>query len=300
MLRIIIGQLLMCLITVAAHAQFTQWSAPVNLGSPVNSASPENCVSISKDGLTLYFARSTTSYDLYFSKRASVDAPWGVPELVPNVNTGATEWCPALSLDEHKLYFASDRSGGCGSFDIYVSRRHDRQDDRGWEPPANLGCESEGYVNTSGDERTPYFFEDETGKLWMYFSSSRAGSLGYDIYATYMRNDDTFGSATPVAELNSPYNEIGPAIRRDGLEIVFDSTRPGGLGGRDIWSATRDSTSDPWSVPVNLTILNSRAADGARMSFSFDGRMLYFMSTRSGGWGNSDIYVAIRERLHGK
>jgi ABC-type antimicrobial peptide transport system permease subunit len=45
-------------------------------------------------------------------------------------------------------------------------------------------------------------------------------------------------------------------------------------------------------------ILNSPAADGARMSYSFDGRMLYFMSTRSGG--NSDIYVATRERLHGK
>ncbi|MBZ5538190.1 MAG: hypothetical protein LAO31_19730 [Acidobacteriia bacterium] len=282
--------------TVLLYAQFTDWSSPVNLGAPVNSSAFETCVSVSKNGLSLYFGRSPNGsalFDLYVSKRASIDEPWGEPELVPNVNSSSNEFCPALSLDEHRLYFASNRPGGCGLLDIYVSRRHDRRDDFGWGPPENIGCQ----VNSPGRDQTPYFFEDETGAEVMYFGSNRAGS--FDIYETRMRDDDTFGPVTPVAELNTEFDELGPAVRRDGLEIVFDSTRPDGLGQRDVWTATRESSSAPWSVPVNLTILNGPFFDGGRMSFSFDGRMLYFSSVRDGGEGQSDIYVTTREKLRG-
>ena len=41
-----------------------------------------------------------------------------------------------------------------------------------------------------------------------------------------MREDDTFGPATPVAELNSSIYESGPVVRRDGLEVIFQSSRP--------------------------------------------------------------------------
>jgi Tol biopolymer transport system component len=290
------------LFAAPAVAQFTDWSAPVNLGPPVNTGGFENCVSISKNGLSMYFARlAQTSYDLYVSKRASVAEPWGLPLLVPQVNHDiGHETCPALSLDEHRLYFASDRPGGCGGQDIWVSRRHDRRDDFGWEAPVNLGCDSQGYVNSSGNDFLPGLFEDDTGTVVMYFTSNRLGSLLTDIYQSHMRDDDTFGPATPIQELNSPYHDRGASIRRDGLELVFDSTRPGGKGLRDIYVSTRESLKDPWSAPVNIMLLNSPSNDGYRMSFSFDGLMLYFSSDRPGGYGNPDIYVTTRQRLHGK
>ena len=157
----------------------------------------DSCVSISKNGLSLYFASNrhtgnptSPDWDLYVSQRANVGEAWGVPQPVSNVNlTGSKESCPALSLDEHRLYFVSDRPGGCGSGDFYVSRRHDRRDDFGWGPPEHLGCMPEG-VNSPGGEATPTLFEDKHGNEVMYFSSNRAGSLGYDLYASVKTHDD--------------------------------------------------------------------------------------------------------------
>ena len=304
MMRAAIGLVAVLVVPVTSFAQFTPWSPPLKVEGGINSDAPETCVAVSKDHLSLYFASARLSpspesggYDLYVSQRDTAEAPWGAAEIVPNVNSTANDFCPALSLDEHRLYFASVRpDGNCGTgTDIYVARRHDRRDDLGWEPPENLGCE----LNSPRSDQAPSFFEDESGAVLMYFASNRETSQGFDIYQSRQRQDDTFGPATPVSELNTAtFNEIGTAIRRDGLEIIVDSTRPGGRGGRDLWGATRESTSEPWSPLVNLTWLNSPTYDGGRMSMSFDGRALYFTSDRANpGSGNSDIYVTTRERL---
>lgn len=301
--QLVVRIMVLLLATVATSAQFTDWSAPTKVPGLVNTAASETCVAVSKNGLSLYFARfsAVSGYDLYVSRRTTVEDPWEFPVLVPNVNSSANEFCPALSLDEHQLYFASSRHGGCGDgfTDVYVSRRHDRKDDIGWQIPEKLDCESNGGVNSPRGDQSPTFFEDDTGTLVMYFASNRVISQGWDIYQSRMRNDGTFGPATPVAELNTaPFNEIGTAIRRDGLEIIVDSTRPLGLGGRDLWAATRESTTAPWPNLTNLGILNSPGTDGGRLSMSFDGRSLYFTSDRDGV--STDIYVTTRERLHGK
>ena len=95
--------------------------------------------------------------------------------------------------------------------------------------------------------------------------------------------------------MNTIYTEQGFAVRRDGLEMVFGADRPGGGGGgTDLWVTTRASTEDSWSEPVPLPSLNSSGFEGGKMSFSFDGRELYFRSSRSGA---GDIYVATREKL---
>ena len=298
-MRATLGLVAVLVVPVTSLAQFTPWSTPEKVVGGINSNVPETCVSVSKDQLSLYFARLSLSsgYDLYVSERDTVEEPWGVPSFVL-VNSNSNDFCPALSLDEHRLYFSSARpDGNCGSgTDIYVSRRHDRRDNFGWGPPENLGCE----LNSARNDQAPSFFEDESGAVLMYFATTREPSQGFDIYQSRQREDDTFGPAIPLSELNvATFNEIGTAIRRDGLEIIVDSTRPGGRGGRDLWVATRESTRAPWSPLVNLTWLNSETYDGGRMSMSFDGRALYFTSDRETP-GSSDIYVATRERLRGR
>src|SRR3989454_139580 len=105
-----------------------------------------------------------------------------------------------------------------------------------------------------------------------------------------------------VTELNGPYRDTRTAIRRDGLEMFISSDatgRPGGVGGQDLWVATRATTADPWSNPVNLgPTVNSTAFDGAP-ALSFDGTTLYFFSARPGGFGANDLYVTTRTRLGG-
>jgi hypothetical protein len=104
-----------------------------------------------------------------------------------------------------------------------------------------------------------------------------------------------FGSATPVVELNDPAaNDIQPNVRKDGLEIVFSSNRSGGLGGQDIWVATRTSIHHPWSTPVNLGPNVNTDAGETRPSFSWDARTLLF-GRAPGPEGSSDIYVTTRD-----
>jgi hypothetical protein len=285
------------LLPAAATAQFTDWSTPVNLGSPPNSGYLDSCVTISKNGLTLIFSSNrqspgTADRDLYVSKRASIDAGWGEPLPLATLNTTAWESCPALSPDEYELYFTSDRPGSCGGADIWVAHRNVLTDDFGWQQPLNLGCAKDGYVNSQKDELTPALFESEGGTVVMYFSSLRPTSKSFDIYQSEMRSDRTFGPPTPVAELNTHDSDMSPTVRRDGLEMFFLSTR-GNRNSMDFWTATRASTSDPWSTPVFVPSLGNPAFAQGKISLSFDGLELYFASYRS---GNTDLWVARRQK----
>ena len=87
-------------------------------------------------------------------------------------------------------------------------------------------------------------------------------------------------------------------MRRDGLEIYFDSNRAGSQG-VDIWSATRSSVSDPWSVPLNAGAAVNSSANETRPYLSWDATTLFIGSTRIGE-GSADIYAVTRARVHGR
>ncbi len=293
----------LALVSPAGAQRFSDWSAPVNLGDRVNSGSGDQTPVISREGRSLYFGSNRPEgfggVDIWVAQRASAVDPWGPPiNLGPNINTLDTENAPALSPDEHRLFFQSNRPGGFGGNDIYMSRRHDRLNDFGWGPAENLGSG----VNTSFQERGAEYFEDpETGTDTLYFNSDRPaerpGFGGNDIYASTLQPDGTFGPAVLVEELCSPADDQALAIRRDGLELIIASNRLGTLGGLDLWVATRASTSDPWSVPVHLGPVLNSAADEAGVALSFQGTALYFHSGRPGGSGGFDLYVSTRTKL---
>ena len=309
------GSLICCLLwlvgqgTAAFGQQFSAWSAPINLGPMVNTTALEGCPAISRDDLTLYFASNRAGdeggLDLYVTHRDSLIDPWQPPlNLGSTINTSSNDFCPALSTDGRLLFFASNRPGGCGGIDIYVSRRRDKSQDfgdRGWRPPQNLGCA----VNSDQDDFGPNYFE-VNGVGMLYFNSNRdRGAGGQDIYAAKRATDAPFGMPlfdppAPVFELNTASNDQQPSVARDGLEVIFTSDRPGGQGGFDLWVATRASTSDPWSAPQNPGApVNSSAAD-QRPAISWDGTELYFGSTRPGGLGDQDLYVSTRSRITGQ
>lgn len=282
--------------------QYSDWSAPVNLGPVVNSTVVDIDPSISKDGLSLYFDSNRPGgfggWDIWVAQRASTEMPWGTPRnLGPIVNTAANEQGPALTRDEHRLFFFSNRPGGIGGNDLYVARRRDRDDDLGWRSPTNLGSG----VNTSFNDNLPHFFEDPaTETVTLYFNSNRPGGCGItDIYAANPQPDGTFGATVLVPELCSPERDAAPSVRRDGLELIMASDRAGTIGSFDLWVATRARTSDPWSTPLNLGPVVNSAAGDSRGALSFDGTTLYLESGRPGGSGNHDLWVSTRTKLKG-
>ncbi|MFZ1704012.1 MAG: hypothetical protein WAT79_06675 [Saprospiraceae bacterium] len=129
-----------------------------------------------------------------------------------------------FAYDGKALYFSSNRPGGFGGFDLYVSYHKDGF----WSLPVNLGKE----VNTDGNEITPYYNNGE-----MFFSSDyHFGLGGYDIFKTRVVN----GIWTAVENMGHGINSIGddyfPTLNSKG-ELFITSNRLGGKGDHDIYKA---------------------------------------------------------------
>jgi len=300
--RILLGVAFLSLLSLvatpqaAASPRFSDWSTPVNLGAVVNSGSDDSGPGLSKDGLSLYFTSTRPGFgaeDIWVSQRASTSAPWGAPvNLGPVINTAANERVPNFSRDSHWMFFGSSRGGGFGGFDIWASWRPNVHDDFGWQAPMNLGPG----VNTTLVENGPSFFETEDGAAFMYFTRNRPGDPNdFDIYASARQPDGSWGTASAVVELNSPVNDARPAVRHDGLEIIFHSLRSGTF---DLWAATRETTADAWSAPASLVPVNTQFLD-AQPAISADRESLIFTSNRPGGLGGGDLYVSTRTKSRG-
>ena len=282
----------------AAAGGYGPWSAAIRVESlpgthpDFNGPALDGCPFISRDGKSFFMASTRPGglggIDIWVSRRERRSDAWDAPVNVgAPVNSADNDFCPTLSRDGHTFYFVSNRPGGCGGDDIYTTRlKHHGT----WDAVENLGCE----LNSAANEASPFPFPDKHG--WsLYFSSTRSGNS--DLYVAGSRRGD-FSDPSPIAELNTLAQDGHPNVRRDGLEIFFFSTREGTLGAQDIYSATRASTSDAWSTPVNLGPNVNTSAAETRPSLSWRGTELYFGSTRTGGGaeGDSDHYVTSRIR----
>ncbi len=304
MKRIWIIGLALALVLTAVGApvsgkNYSEWSAPVNLGPVVNTASLEAGPVTTKDGLSLYMLSNRAGgyggLDLYVAQRTGTDQPWGAPQnLGPVINTANNERCPYVTPDERALIFVSDRPGGKGAGDFYISYRHDKKDPFGWGPPRNIT-----EINNEYEVFAMWGYE-ENSMLKLYFGSRPAAASVADIYSTTMANDGTFSPPAAVTELNTEHHESYPVVRKDGLEMFLNSNRPGTYGGSDLWVSVRQKTSDPWGDPVNLGPLVNSANDESRAAVSWDGSTIIFISNRPGGAGGWDMYTSERFKVTGK
>ena len=323
-LIIFVATLAILLPTAAMSQEFSQWSAAVNVGSTINTSANDQHPTLSKDGLTMIFVSTRTpsagGNDLWVTERDSLEDPWQPAINLAFLNSAGTDFAPEFSTDGHWLFFHSDRPGGCGSTDIYAAHRKDKRDVFGWDEIDNLGCT----LNTAASDAGPTVFQDPaTGVFTMYINRNLLippDTEGFDIYMSSCaadlsscNRDQLWGPAIYVAELSMPgFRDTRTAIRRrDGLEMILTSSRPGGCGSQDLWVSTRETTADLWSIPVNLDPINpvtglpicttnSAAIDGA-MAISWDGTEMYFFSNRTpGGFGGNDLYRTTRTKLTGK
>jgi hypothetical protein len=275
----------------ADASRLREWSEPVGISPMINTGSDEAGPAISRDGLTLSFQSNrpggvgTNNCDIWIARRQSIHHEWDWPEnLGSAVNSERCESAPALSRDEHYLFFAR-----LNPTHVWASYRRNVHDDTGWEPAVLLGPG----INSEAFEGTPSYFESRKyGLSQLYFYSTRPGGLGSnDIYVA-----NAFGVAEPVSELNSPQIDAGPTVSRDGLEIFFHSNRVGTIGERDLWTSVRTSVFDPWSTPVNLGDVVNSASIEQNTALSSNGETLFFGSDRPGGFGRSDIYMTTHSK----
>ena len=301
-----VSALILSLASVANAEHFSGWGSAQKVdeiagnSTEVNTTSIDGCPIQSPDGLSLYMASNRprfagdtrTDLDIWVAHRASTGAPWGAPvNLGEPVNSTADDFCPT-PIRGNGLFFVSREAlpGSCGMGDIYLTRLNPAH---GWSEPTHLACGADGGPNSALDEMGPSYVEVDGAGL-LYFSS------GPDIYVSERLADGSFGSAAPVAELNSAAIDIQPNVRKDGLEIVFASTRvdPTAQGGQDVWIATRDGVDEPWSAPVNAGPAVNTSNNETRPSFSWDALTLYF-GRAPGPEGGSDIFITTRVKVTG-
>jgi len=219
------------------------WGEPVNLGPTVNTSVPDGYASISADGLTLYFSAADRGggqggNDIWMTTRATTDDNWDEPvNLGQPVDTGSSEFSQCISADGLELYFGASWLGGSGNSDIWVAKRATTNDD--WSKPVNLGA----VVNSSSYEETPSISTDGNT---LFFASGRPGGFGdSDLWMTRRKADG--GWTTPVNlgdAVNTSNYEGSPSISSDGQTLYFSSTRPGGLGNRDLWQVSIEPVYD--------------------------------------------------------
>jgi len=153
----------------------TNWSAPLNLGYPVNTRHWESQPSISSDGRSLYFVSNRDGYYNIYVTLMNEEGGWTEPEkLGNNINTDGYEGSVFIHPDNQTLYFSSDGHVGMGGLDIFMSRRDSTGE---WGTPVNLGYP----INTHRDENS--ILVSANGMLAMFASDREEGYGGLDLYA---------------------------------------------------------------------------------------------------------------------
>jgi hypothetical protein len=253
---------------------------------------------------------------------AQTFGPWSPPQnLGPVVNSPYNDQHAALSKDGLTLVFSSDRPGGLGEFDLWLSQRDcaDAEDPScQWGAPQNLGPT----VNSEFRELAPSF---STDGHWLFFHSKRSGGCegaaapGADLYATHRKDKfDPFGWESPInlgCTLNTAADEAGPNFFADDATGTFylyftrcNSSQPPDYvpctdaqqDRFDIYVSTCTADLDScnrqqlWSAAELVPELSSPVRDTRTAIRRRDGLEMIVSSNRAGGIGSSDLWVFTR------
>ncbi len=226
-------------IYVASRDSSGNWKKVKPLNT-INTPSHEATISISHDGTKLFIYKDEDNGSIYVSDFKN--GKWTPPrKLGPNINTEYRETHASLSVDGKTLFFTSDRPGGHGGLDIWVSHL---QPDGTWGPAENLGPT----INTDKDEEGPFIFYD--GKTLFFSSKGHRTMGGYDIFRSTLTE---FGTWTIPENLGYPINSIEDDVyyfpTADNKRAYFASRKGKGYGRSDIYMMKiKEAAKSPISI----------------------------------------------------
>lgn len=207
---------------------FSKWKT---IPGSLNEEPKKGAISVSQDAEWLLYAaqlpeQGYQSFDIYIS--LATPNGWSDPQnLGTAINTDFWESAPSLSPDKNELFFCSNRPGGYGGSDLYVSHRLPNGK---WSNAENMGPN----VNTAGDEMAPFIHADNQT---LYFTSS--GWPGYGGSDLFVLKKDGAGKWSAPINLGYPINTIenegSMAVAADGITAYYASDRSDSRGGLDIY-----------------------------------------------------------------
>jgi OmpA-OmpF porin, OOP family len=211
-------------IFISTKDTFGEWTTPESISRNINTRFNEGTCSISADGRMMIFTacegrQGYGSCDLYVTYK--IGEEWSVPNnLGPNINSPQWDSQPSLSADGNTLYFVSNRPGGIGSRDIYVSYRNEAGD---WTMAQNLGEP----INTSSDEVSPFIHAN--GLTFFFASNGHPGFGGFDLFSTEIKADNTWGAIKNLGyPINTSEDQVSLFIAASGTTAYYANERKQG------------------------------------------------------------------------
>jgi Tol biopolymer transport system component len=253
----------------------------------LNSSAWDSAPALAADGLTLFFesARGSATFvnDIYVTTRPSTHEPFTTPVKLAAVNSSSDDWAPSPAPDLSFLMFSSPRPGAPTNSLAWWSQA---AAGGGWQAPVPL------------DVAVPIGFKLGNvrplpdGTLLAHGQTN--STVNYDLYIVPPGSSNVppspfaWGVPVPLPGVNTSANETQPTMTADLRRLCFTSDRSGGLGGQDIWCASRSSARGVFGAAANQTAINS-AGNESRPALSPDGTELFFISDQQGTF---DIYSA--------
>ncbi len=224
--------------TITSKDSFNK-AAP--LDGDINLEPRKGAITVSGDGDWMFFAADISGaglggFDIY--KSVYTPTGWSIEEnLGDAINTDFWESSPAISPDKRALYFSSNRPGGYGGADLYVS--YLKPNGR-WSIAVNMGAT----INTAGDELAPFIHADNQT---LYFTSDGlSGYGGSDLFVLKKITNGNWGAPENMGyPINTIENEGSLAVAADGYTAYYASDREDSRGGLDIYSFTLPAHARP-------------------------------------------------------
>jgi hypothetical protein len=205
-----------------------KWSNPRNIIPELGVDGDVYPTCLSWDGTELFLYRSDDFIgNIYVSKYKQ--GKWTpIEKLNENINTRFWESHASISKDGTKLFFSSNRKGGFGGLDIYVSERFPEGD---WQTPVLLGPS----INSKYNEDTPFITED--GKKLYFSSFGHQGMGGYDVFVSVLNDDGSWAEPRNLGyPINSTADDLFFHPYRNGKFALYSRYKEDGFGRHDIYN----------------------------------------------------------------
>lgn len=239
---------------------------------------------LTQDQLELYFASERNGFgnsDIWVARRESVTDDWDAPEEVTDLNSVARENTPEISRDGQIMFFSSTR-GFLPAEDVFVSMRRGGMS---WSEPVPVD-----EINTRTRDVCPFVLPNG---LDMFACTGPEVDLDLVHFERGHTDGEWSAGSISLSGLNTPGDlDCGAWVDSSARVLVYFSDRPGGLGGTDLWVASRDTVDEGFGDPEPVEELNSLWLDDDPW-LSQSGDVIYFASDR-GGMHPQDIYMARR------
>ncbi len=204
-----------------------RWQLAKAASTKINSDENAEAVGINKDGslILAHLDRLSAPNDIYFSQKTKSGYS-ELADLGKNINTKFGEAGASISQSGDTLFFASDRPGGLGGYDIYYSLK---LPDGTWGIPFNLGEP----VNSENDENYPNITAEGTT---LYFSSNGHNSMGgYDVFRSKLIDNKWSEPKNLGYPINDTYDNFNIALTSNSRYGYVSRSETDGLGGLDIY-----------------------------------------------------------------